>query len=634
MSYPINQKINPYSQASTGANSLQLQNIDPNTVTQEVVNNSALKGVANNNPDDSMLGGMFSPKTFLISLPLWPLMVLAVDKFNKACGGDKGILNKAGELGDKIAQRVKPLETFAEKMSQARADFMEKFVTPKHKIIYSILKTPARPENKSAVSTEAGPIGEITGNAIEKLKMHLECGGKLTLNGKDITKTELEELAQKSHAKETVEKVLEICKQQSGKTDAVMQITKGGKLPIGKEPKYLTDIWPATKKFLLRDVRFSEYTNKLEALTKGLGKSNIGKLFSNASLRGFGAVMQGFHSGAIGMLMGAYFLAEPIKKAIEAPNEKGEKRKTFIESFVNLTMFMATMSLAAKVMYHIGGLKYIGMTEKQVEEFRNSLQSLKERVKGNLISKNEHADEVKKLKTLLKGDIEKLKTDSFGTKAIKTLKNIIYKPLKLGGKLWDTGLERIPAYAGKDANILERIPKGIFNQLKRGSGFALRFMLFTTVISIGIVKVFTQLSDAIFGKPKHSVLDEDKEPEKKEQQIIAPVSQQPAQAASQVQVQPPAQVQPQQAIQPAQQNMNLAYNPEAPVQKENLIAANPADKNEIAVPKAELVRTYIPSTEGVKVDYTPGKEQKDNIDSKLKKADRAEKKANKYVEGE
>lgn len=640
MSYPINQKINPYQQqsamgANNNASQLQMQNVDPNAVAQNITNNSALKGIQGD--DDSMLGGLFSPKTFLISIPVWIGMCLGFDKFNTACGNlpKSNILNKLSQMGDTAAKKVKPLETFFQKISEAKTKFMEKFVTPKHKILYSIFKTPAKPEHSTAIGTAAGPIGEVANDATAKFKMHLEDGGKLYLDNKELSIADVEELSKNAHSKENIDKIIEICEQNAKKTQDIMQIKRGGKIPLAekflKKPTYFTDVLPLTKKIFLRDITFSEYSNKLNALKSTLkSESIIGKSLPKIALKGVAGLVQGMSGGKIGILMSAYFIAEAIKKGIEAPKGHGEKRKTFIENFVYNIGFFLTMPLAAAVMYRGGGLKYLGMTEKDVAKYRETLKNFNKDVESGLLAdKAKYIERKKELKSILKGDLDRLKTDSMGTKIGKTLKNIIYKPLKLAGKMLDVGLERIKPYFGKDANVLEKFAKNIPSNLKRGTGFVLRFGLFMTVISPFLAKLCAQASDAVFGKPTKSVLDEGKEHEKeKEKQIISPIM--PQQLAA-------TQVQALNTMQPTQQNANLAYSQSNIGPRENLVdmykTAPTTGKPMISSPE-EPARRYIPSSDGVKIDPNYKQhtdEQYDKYEAGKKKSDNAQKAAIKYI---
>lgn len=611
MSYPINKNVNPYQQQQTTMgvnNNPQLNlNVDPNTVSQNVVNNSVLKGVSDGSSD-----GLFSTKTFLISLPVWAAMCFGMDKFNIACANsEKGsLMHRIAKKGDALATKFKFIETATQKISKLKNKFINEFAVPKHKITYSIFKTGAKPENQMAVPTMAGPSGEIASDTISKFKLHQASGGKLYLDGKELSLVDIEELAKKSHEEGIVDKIIKICKESKEKAGAsgdIMKIEHSGELPLIK--KSLTEMFPFTKKILLRPTTFSEYINKLNTVKLGLeSKTLFGKVLAQFSLKGFGGVMQGMSGGKLGMLMGAYFIAEAIKKGIEAPKGHGEKRKTFTENFMYNVGFMLTMPLAAKMMYGIGGMKYIGMTKEQVEAYRGELKALNEKVLNKSITKAEYQEIVKtKLKPMLKGDL-------------KGAKGLLYKPFKLFGRLWDIGLENRRPFTGEGANIFKKIFGRIPYNFRRASGFVLRFALFNMVFSQVLAKLFAQGSNLIFGKPAKSILDEGKEEKSKQvQPLIIP---QQDGAVQQI---------PQAAIQPMQQNNVLANNQFVNTEnRENTVGAT-NQRNVIGEPTP--TRRYIPSEEAVKKvrnDDVPQEKQK-KADDAQNKAKRAEANAQKYL---
>lgn len=610
MSYPINKNINPYQQQQTtmGVNNnpqLNLQNVDPNAVSQNVVNNSVLKGVS-----DSSSDGLFSTKTFLISLPVWVAMCFGVDKFGKACAGNNSLLHKAARLGDKIANKFKPLETMVTKIGDFVTHFKNDIAVPKRKFLYSLFHTPAEAENMMAKPMASGPLGEVASDVVNKLKMHLECKGELELDKipefKDLSNEDyLTKLAERSHTKDGIEEVLKICKKNKEKE--VLQITKGIAIPLSEKfspnqkPIYLTDYIKneSLRKKIIGEHKLSEYINKMEALKSVeliKGGSRIGRVLSRALLRLEGGLAQSMSSSKLGLLMGAYFIAESIKKGIEAPKGNGEKRKTFTENFMYNFGFMLTMPLAAKMMYGVGGMKYIGMTKEQVEAYRTELKALNERVKNNAITKTEYQDIVKnKLRPMLKGDL-------------KGAKGLLYKPFKLFGRLWDIGLENRRPFTGEGANIIQKTLGRLPHTFRRTSGFFLRFALFNFVFSQILAKLFAQGSDAIFGKPSKSILDEGKEEKKNGKNSVQPLII-PQQDAVIPQMQ-------QAAIQPMQQNNILANNQfVTPENKENIIGTA-MQKNVVGSPTTS--KRYIPSEDAVKIE-----KQVDLNEEKKKKYEKA-----------
>lgn len=646
MSYPINKNINPYQQTSMGVNNnpqLQLQNlnVNPDDVAQNVAQNSMLKGVKD---DDE--NSMFSPKTFLISLPVWLAMVFGMDKFNAACGGDynKGLLGKVGEFGDKITKKAPFLETFFTKAAAAKEKFMTKFVVPKHKILYAFFKTPAEPVNKGAMTPYKGTSAEIASNAVTTLRTHMDGGGKLFLDGKEFTAEDLKLLEENSYTKESIEKIIKICSQQPEGAEALVKIERAGKIPLidffTKKPVYLTDILQFTKKFMLRPTRFSEFANKLsafkpETLTQ---TSRLGKFLPKAMIRTIEGITNGTAGGKIAVLMGAYFVADAIRKTMKAPKGNGEKRKTFAENMIYNLGWYLTMPFGLGIMYKSGGFKYLGMTADKLKEYREELAKFNNAVEAGQYNTKEAYNAAKKtlkttLKGLLKGDIGIAEKDAAGTKALKVLKNVVYQPLKLAGKVLTVGLDTIkpfnPKGLAKESSIIDKLAHtfmyGKASTLQRGAGFVLRFGLFMFAISPFLGKLCAKGSHIIFGKPTKSVLDEDKEPEKVKPPLIIPKQDASNQAQTQMQ-QPVSNQQQGSEMKPLQRNQ--ANNQMIPENRENLAANSNKKTNEIAVPSQDdTVRRYIPSTDPVIINRKSNPEKYAKADKSINDYDKKEKKA-------
>lgn len=613
MSYPISQKINPYAQqTSMGVNNnSNTPVVDANTITQGITQNSVLKGVSDNQED-----GLFSMKTFLISLPIWIGMCFGMDKFNQGCRNQEGktnLLNKIAETGDKITKKFPFIETLIEKTQLAKKNFMKDFVTPKHPLFYSLFKTPAKPENSQAISTTRGPIAEVASEAAQKLEKYKAKSGDILLDGKPV---DFVDLTKNAHTEDNIKKIIKICDSMKDKS---FKLEQAGKIPLSKKitgsEKYLSEILPKfiSNTLFKKEIYFSEYANKLKAMRLEIpAESKLGALLPRTVFRAISGIVQGSGGSKIGILMAAYFVGEAVKKGIEAKGP-GEKHKTFIENFVYNTSWFLTMPLAAAIMYHVGGLKYIGMKlakdlpkdqeAKSIEGFRTKLTEFNNKRFNN---QNDYNTAKAEIKALLKADT--------GSK----IKNVIYSPLKAFGRIWDVGLERINPYIRKDAGKMEEFFKTLPNNLKRGTGFALRFGLFMFAISPFLAKICAQASDGIFGKPKKSVLDEDKESEKELPPLTIP-----KQDATPKLVQATQPSQTLQPTQPIQQNTNLNDNQMISTPNQNIANSYASQRDIISNPQ-EPVRRYIPSSEPVEIREVLTDEQKKNINKALAKSETSE----------
>jgi len=320
-------------------------------------------------------------------------------------------------------------------------------------------------------------------------------------------------------------------------------------------------------------------------------------------------------------LMQAWFLAEAIYKSAKAEGFS-EKAKTFAERFTELIAMFATIPLALKLMHSIGGLQYAGMTKEQVEAYRKRLLAHNEKaMKGGYASKDACNAEIKELKKLRKAGV----------------KNPFVNLAKRIGRIVSVGLEQIRPYdkadigeVGKDGvktyrkNImsklrdLKRHPK--FG-LKQMSGYPMRIILGMAILMPFLSKLAVKGSHLIFGKPKHSVLDEDKEQEQKTQnqpdnKNLPPQLQQ----NYQTQTQPVTPV-----VYDAQgkstTNMLNKYKPGQQIAQNSQTVTT----TETTINKAgEPVRTYIPSPVGVQITNV---EDATSADQAMRRADIAEEKA-------
>ena len=267
----------------------------------------------------------------------------------------------------------------------------------------------------------------------------------------------------------------------------------------------ISSFWGKLKSHLFgRTVSFSEYRNKgLIATGKG-GATRLGRLMSKS----FGWFMEGmtnrFGGGKLAVGMQAFIFAEMAMATIKAP--WGEKFKTGAERVVNDFSYFIGLTLGLIGMHKIGGLKYVGLKDNAaVELYRNELKALNAKNDAGLFaSKKEWKDAVKNLNNKYLGR--------------ENIKNPITKLLQRIGTFINIGNERIHSYkstAKYNMNWLRKIKNGNI------IGVPLRIWLGMGVAVPFIAKWATKGVHAIFGRPTHSVLDEEEEePEK------APASQQ------------------------------------------------------------------------------------------------------------
>ncbi len=349
---------------------------------------------------------------------------------------------------------------------------------------------------------------------------------------------------------------------------------------------------------------------KKTGLDKKIPKSALGKFFAKYNNLVLEGATNRVAGGKFVAAMQAVYLADVLYKTAKTEGVS-EKVKTFAERFTEMIAFFVAMPLAIQLMHRIGGLQYAGMTKEQVEAYRKALKLHNDTAMAGLF-KDEAAWKASKdnLKEMLNAGV----------------KNPITKLFKRIGRIVTVGLEQIRPYDSKAVtrNGIGGKIKDLFKHPKFGmkqmAGYPMRIVLGMMIILPFLSKIAVKGTHLLFGKPKNSILDEGKEPEK------APQSAQQQQLPPQLQQ---TQVPQQQAIDTTVDTHTTTTPPQQIGQKEsNLLnkyrngAANTNLVNNAAVDNQEPVRTYIPSPVGVQLIH--GNEDLTSADAAMHRADQAE----------
>ena len=383
-----------------------------------------------------------------------------------------------------------------------------------------------------------------------------------------------------------------------------------------------------------RKVSISEYLNKYKA---ALGKGNTTSL-GRALPKSLGWLVEGctnrFAGGKLAPFMQAFIFADMFYHTYKAP--KGEKTKTLAERFVNDFTYFIGATLGLVGIHKIGGLKYLGTDIAGREAYRAAqvAHNVKNAGKG-FATKKLWKESKKAVDALL------------NTKSLKWYE----KPLQKLGCLINMGNEHFKPYLSPNKmnmNLLRRI----FNT--NIIGVPLRIWAVIFAITPILVKATTKTAHAIFGKPTHSVLDEDEEN-----------SADPSQAAIDMTNSAPAGPNPQtsnvnnmpntnlikQTVSASQNNINnqvnqqQAQNPvntnnapqNAPVQNaaptvnpaNNQVAINNNNNNNDNNNTQEPARSYIPSPVGIAAQP----QDTSAADKAMADADKAEKQIQSVLAG-
>lgn len=353
-----------------------------------------------------------------------------------------------------------------------------------------------------------------------------------------------------------------------------------------------------------RKVEFSEMANKLIG-SKGLDnpyhKTKLGKLlpkFANMFLEGATNRVAG---GKLVAMMQAWFVAEAIIRTAQA--EKGDKLRTFTERLTELVGFFMFMPAAIQLMHKLGGMQYAGMSPEAVAKYRQAVKEFNEKVANGFFIGNKKA--YKAERQILKDQLKA------GTK------NPFAKLCKKIGRIITVGLEQVRPYSkhAVESGFMGRL-KDVFRNpkywLKQCAGYPMRIVLAMFMIMPFFNKLGIKVSHAIFGKPKHSVLDDGKEQkpeltEAQQQELIKMLQEAQKQQANQqpfVSNNSPTNLlnpyKPKPIVNTSPTNLLNMYKAGNPYQTPLSNDASQVPVVGIEAP-GEPVRTYIPSPEPVKI---------------------------------
>ena len=367
-----------------------------------------------------------------------------------------------------------------------------------------------------------------------------------------------------------------------------------------------------------------ELANVLQrtGLDKKIPKTLFGKAFTKYSHMVLEGATNRVAGGKLVAIMQAGYLADVLYKTAKADGGFSEKAKTFAERFTEMLAFFICMPFALKLMHHIGGLQYIGMDKEAVKKYREAYEIHKAKSYGAQF----------KDKAAWKASRDNLKQMRNAG-----IKNPFTKLLKRVGRIVTVGLEQITPYYEKPFardGVMSKI-KDLFKHPKFGmkqmAGYPMRIILGMMILLPMFNKIAVKSSHLLFGKPKHSVLDEGKEEEKTKQQSqnqpIPPQQlQQPNKQVNQTQQ---TQTVTQQTMSPngvnGQSNLlnkykngqNQTVNSTTTTTTTTTTTNNSGDKKQ-----TEPVRTYIPSPMGVQLQAN---EDLSAADAAMHRADNAEK---------
>ena len=572
----------------------------------------------------------------------WYGIAQGMEKLNYKSGEayEKTIYGKLGALGDKFSEKTwvgKKLQTAINWTSAT----LER-LSGKSKIVNSLMHHSTTPEWSYAKTPAKGPLGFLCTDAETVLEEFLKpitgqdrysvmgfgFGGKVNyiqkLEQYGMSQKDINALKESLKGESAINQALaiqrkeiqllgaspEICQQMAKETDlsALQEIAKELKVKklglkdmaefqslkgtlidnpekafqifenASKDPQLKhVSIWRNETSFFGkikshlfgRRVRFSEYANKFKV---SLGKGNTSTL-GRMLPKGLSWLLEGgtnrFAGGKLGVALQAGILADILYNTIKA---KGERIKTFAERCVNDFTYFVGMTVGIIAMHKVGGFKYAGLKDaKAVEAYREAKKALDARtIAKEFNSKKEW-----------KAALKELNQKHLG---LENIKNPITKLLQKIGSFINMGNESNATYISKskfNMNWLRKIAN------KNLIGVPMRFLIPMAVVTPFLVKLTTSAAHKIFGRPTHSVLDEEEETPEETQHAVQNNPNAPN-AANQAG-----------AVPPTQQPQEPKFKDPQEYGDSNLIKTTINGKK-------PNVRTYIPSPEcGIPQDGRP-----------------------------
>ncbi len=440
------------------------------------------------------------------------------------------------------------------------------------------------------------------------------------------------ELYDKTHGTTIFKDIIEKSKNDSHKfVDEMIDV-------INKNPQIKNEVMKKSSwwlpGFMTKGTTFGELINKVH-LTKNYKdfSRSLGAKLSGGAFRSIEALSNGMAAGKVAVLLQAFFLAQSMKEAMDAP--KGDKFKTFAESMASFMAMMLTMGLQLRAFNAAAGMKFIGMKKEDYDKYHKLI----ERINGAA------KDGDKAAYTALKAELDNIK------KAANKNVKFYQKPFKWIGNIlsWGRIKETIRPLksVSKSGSAASKAGLGILNALKSapygaklGLGYVGRFLFIATTVMSLFTDTAVKISHKIFGRPQKSILDKESEEPAK-------------QTAEQNTNNNDIKTQLEEQLNNSRNQIQPASNPNLKYQEGNLLSqmrANQGKLNSIgsqsiassvaaqtldsSTPPAELKRTYIPSPIlGPETDVSPAETRSARIDEVFRQADWAEAQAQKFLTG-
>ncbi len=557
----------PYGMQTTSVNGVPMQGPGAEAI-KKGVDNSYLS----NRVKQSEENGALVPAA---TLATWYAISRGMDVFNKSCNKEyeKTAFGKLGRFGDWLTEKVtnsslakSNFGQWVAKTYKSTGKFINDKIIANSAMLRAIKNTPSEPTNKLVVSQYKGLLGFLSQDTEQifnsfikpaKTPFELEQYGADKQFIKNLKKA-MKAPGANSYAvlKEAEMKLLGIPQAdidryiQNGRVlspkrvDILIKNAKISKLGftpaeykaiskdfLGNSDKILKALEKASKNngnmfisrmrsggplgaiknhFLGRKVGITELYNKYLVTLGSKNPKHASKL-GRGLTKAFGLFLEGttnrFAGGKLAVLMQAVIFADMLVNTFKAP--KGEKFKTFTERFTNDFAYFLCAPFGIQILHKLGGLQYAGMSKSDLANYRAELKQFNHKVAtGQLSKKGDYINELERIKGMLRGGRKNIFSKFFGRLA----------------EIATVGLETTRGYH-KNAikpGILGKLKDFFVNPkyyMKNAAGYPMRLILVMGLIMPPLATAATKIAHAIFGRPTHSVLDDEGEltPEQEQQ---------------------------------------------------------------------------------------------------------------------
>ena len=517
--------------------------------------------------------GMFGSLQY--TLPLWFVLGKGVDLYNKYCTGEynNSLPAKLARFGDRVSNSKLLNNSYVEKaenaVSRSKQNILNRLKN-NSTVIRNLIENSTKPEWEFARSAMFTQEQELANEFNTLFERYLKGGGKkpalrhlipskeekafiksilgnsasemdkinclqlrrinpLKYNNEQAIKAVL---SQRAANPEIIKDILlkelgcdaaTYAKYKANPAKYVKEIRELA-LKAGKDMKVYHGNYSVIGPVFRRQANMSQIGNKLLSIAKDATDAAGNAVPPKTALgRGVSKTVQGlmrgvtFGGGKLGLLIFvAPALVDMYKNAKEAPED--QKAGTVAYGLAEALSWVATFPASMRLMHKVGGLRYLGMTANQTEQYRQALEKFKASNKaGEFATKAEFNKAWEKVKAI---------------KTPTTKLNWFEKGLKGLGTLITQDLEMKPSWKNPKLKGIKSLGntfrgKKIGNFFRHGAGAAGKLALFFGIMGYVLTPLITKPLEWIFGKH----YDRYEEAEKKakaaeEQQAALPPQQQ------------------------------------------------------------------------------------------------------------